>query len=276
LIRNHKNGTPAITWTSGDSGIMVITPQELTEGYLLMNNGASCQFENEDAVTVSIQASGEGGVNSGTTISANSWYYLYAVPRSSNNRYVAVIIDDEPPGTGTGPAGYSTWKYLGPMKISSTTTVLPSDQVGRMWCQSSYITHDVYKSYSGFGGGRSANTWYSEGSYLGQYLPDSTGVIDWQQAHVVTGSANGGIYFVYATSPGAPTESVSGAFDNYGPGAVVHGSGPSVTTNLNFFMHTYTTYTFEGNEVLYVRGTDITATNLQSRIAPWSHTERYV
>lgn len=82
-----------------DGGITRIT---LQDGYQrIVSNNLSWDFANGVA---------DLGLDTGAE-AANTWYYLYLIPKSGNNGMLSVRASVTPPPVGL--TGYSNWKYIG-------------------------------------------------------------------------------------------------------------------------------------------------------------------
>lgn len=73
----------------------------------------------ETNLNCSFARNGENGLQTGLTIAASTFYYVYAI-RGTNG--VALLADVQPPTQG--PAGFQDWTYLGALNTESGSAII--------------------------------------------------------------------------------------------------------------------------------------------------------
>jgi hypothetical protein len=83
--------------------------------WVLLNDGQ--RYYADGTLTVNLGTTGLGGREaSSDPEAADAWYYIYAVPSATSGVFDVIASVNDP---DTGPADYSIWKYLGPVRNAS-------------------------------------------------------------------------------------------------------------------------------------------------------------
>ncbi len=69
----------------------------------------------------------ENGLDTGSEASS-TWYYLYLVPKSSNDTQLVLRASVTNPATG--PTGYTIWKYIGAFRNDGSSNIIKFSQIG--------------------------------------------------------------------------------------------------------------------------------------------------
>jgi len=131
---------------------------------MILNNGFV--YSATSPLTVDMATTGLGGREaSSDPEAADTWYYIYAVPETSEFLDVIASVNDP----DTGPADYSAWKYLGAVRNDGSSDIKQFRQEGNEFF---YITGGGSILSSGSPGDIEHETSYAEVSLANQ-VPDT-------------------------------------------------------------------------------------------------------
>lgn len=140
---------PLLTWTSVT--VVTATKRRGAADPVYITLGDNKQRSFSGSITFNPSSVGEGGLDAGAE-AASTWYYLYLVPKATDDTLLVLRGSTSDPGTG--PSGYSYWKYVGAVYNDSSSDLRKFHHTGIEF-RYDYIT-DVAAGWPAIGTGYKA------------------------------------------------------------------------------------------------------------------------
>jgi hypothetical protein len=139
---SNPDNTPILAYSSASAVAIQAAPG--ASGTLQVTLSDGQKYTAASPLSVSLAASGRGGLDTGSEAS-NQWYYVFAVPPATVGGSFACVASASPPSTG--PTGFTGWKYLGAIRNDGSSNILKFFQDGQRF---DYAL--LWQVFSGTGG----------------------------------------------------------------------------------------------------------------------------
>jgi len=125
---SNPDNVPILEYSSASAISVKAAPG--ASGMLQVTLSDGQKYTAASPLSVSLAASGRGGLDTGSEASS-TWYYIYAVPPATSVGSFACVASASPPSTG--PTGFTGWKYLGAVRNDSSSNLIKFFQIGNVF-----------------------------------------------------------------------------------------------------------------------------------------------
>ncbi len=121
LLQNRINNSANITLQMNDGTFFTNTP------------GSAFPVVTVAPLGLRVDFNVAGNYDGSPVDTADTWYYLYAVPNAADNGAFRPMISINPPINGVGPTGFPVWKFLGALYNNTSGDIMAMSGVGNRY-----------------------------------------------------------------------------------------------------------------------------------------------